>query len=92
MLDLQREALAVAQAHGIALTEAHHREIITIIDALDPAGYTSMAQDAIAALPMETDAFGGEVLRLGQEHHIPTPVNEVVVQALQAMEEVSATR
>jgi 2-dehydropantoate 2-reductase len=87
MVSLQREALAVAQARGVGLTPADLDEVLAIIDALAPAGHTSMSQDAMARRPMEIEAFGGEVLRLGRQHGVPTPVNETAVRALRGLEE-----
>ncbi|MDR1807307.1 MAG: ketopantoate reductase family protein [Propionibacteriaceae bacterium] len=90
MVGLLREALAAGQARGVDLTEADLTSILEILDALDPAGYSSMAQDAINHRPMETDEFAGEVVRLGEAHGVPTPLSAAAATILQAKEETWA--
>ncbi|MDR0849281.1 MAG: 2-dehydropantoate 2-reductase [Propionibacteriaceae bacterium] len=87
LVGLAREGLAVAQAHGVGLTDANFTEILRIIDSLDPAGYTSMSQDAMYHNPMETASFAGEVSRLGRLYGVPTPLNDAAGLVLGALEE-----
>jgi len=86
MVTLMREALAVGRAHDIDLGEPDIESILTIIDALDPAGYSSMAQDARFRRRMEVDLFGATVARLGELHGVPTPANTVATTILRAKE------
>jgi 2-dehydropantoate 2-reductase len=51
---------------------------------LGPDNYTSMAQDSLAHRLTEVDEFAGTVVRLGERHGIPTPVNAVLLQAFLA--------
>jgi 2-dehydropantoate 2-reductase len=49
-----------------------------------------MLRDAEAGLPTEIDAIGGEVVRGGQRHGIPTPVTDRVVEAIEERERARA--
>ncbi|WP_105567611.1 ketopantoate reductase family protein [Microbacterium halophytorum] len=84
----QRELLLVANARGVALTEADMNEWQRTVDGLAPAGRTSMLQDMRAARPTEIDIFSGEVARLGREHGIPTPVNDLLLNGIRARERI----
>lgn len=91
MLAAQREVIAVANAEGVALSEADLDSWLTVLAGLGPDAYTSMAQDAIAGRPTEVDIFAGRVCELGEKHGVSTPVNRVLAQLLRAAEAVSAT-
>ncbi len=41
-----------------------------------------MTNDVIAGRRLELEAINGMVVRLGQEHGVPTPVNFVIYAAL----------
>lgn len=45
---------------------------------IDPNARTSMAYDLMAGRPTEIDSLQGEIIRLGLEHAIPTPINNRV--------------
>jgi 2-dehydropantoate 2-reductase len=83
----QREVVAVARAEGVDLTEADIATFLEVMATLGPDNYTSMAQDALAHRRTEVDEFAGTVVRLGERHHIPTPVNAVLLQAFLAKHE-----
>ncbi len=76
------EAVAVGRAHGIALpadcVEQHWARICSV----DGAVRSSMTNDVIAGRRLELEALNGMVVRLGQEHGVPTPVNFVIYAAL----------
>jgi len=84
MVDLMAEAVAVAQAAGIDLAQADIDAALAALDALDPAGFSSMAQDARFHRPMETDLFAGEVVRLSARYDVPAPLNAAVQILLEA--------
>ena len=71
-----REALAVANAEGIALTEADLSQMVRLIEGLDPAGMPSMAQDRINRRKTEVEEFSGTICRLAARHDIQVPQNE----------------
>lgn len=80
----QREVVAVAQAEGVDLSEADIATFLEVMATLGPDNYTSMAQDALAHRFTEVDEFAGTVVRLGERHQVPTPVNAVLLQAFLA--------
>lgn len=43
---------------------------------LNPDGYPSMQQDAMAKRPSEVELFAGTVRRLAKRHGLEVPVNE----------------
>lgn len=84
----QREVVAVAQAEGVDLTEADIATFLDVMMTLGPDNYTSMAQDALAHRRTEVEEFAGAVVRLGERHSIPTPVNDVLLQTFRAKHDV----
>jgi len=80
------EAVFVAQASGIRLTEADMDAAIALTRTLSPDGKTSMCQDAEAGRKTEIDIFAGEVVRRGHGLGVATPVNEFLYHAVKALE------
>ena len=70
-----REALAVARAEGIDVTEADLAEMAALVASLDPSGMPSMAQDRINGKPTEVEEFSGTVIRLAERHGLLVPTN-----------------
>lgn len=87
-----REVLHLAQAAGIALTEADIQAIPPVVAAMLPAGKTSMLQDIEAGRPTEVEAFAGEVLRLGRQYGVSTPVNQLLYHLLRVKEQTGLRR
>ena len=86
MESLMREAIMVAQAEGVMLTEADLESWYAFLNTLSPAGKTSMLQDIEAGRKTEVEIFGGKVVALGEKHHIATPVNRTVFNAIRVLE------
>ncbi len=86
MIAAQREVVAVAKAHGVALSEADIDAWLDVLDSLGPGQYTSMAQDALAGRPTETDIFGGAMRTMGESVGIAVPVNTCLHRLLKATE------
>lgn len=84
MLAAQAEVIAVAAAEGVPLGEEDIAAWLEVLAGLGPDNYTSMAQDALAGRAGEVEIFAGRVVELGWHHGIPTPVNELLGQLLQA--------
>ena len=82
-----REALAVANAEGVVLTEADLSQMLHVIEGLDPDGMPSMAQDRIAHRKTEVEEFSGTILRLAAKHRIEVPQNEWLYQCIREIEE-----
>lgn len=81
-----REALAVAQAEGVDVTEADLTQMAEIITTLDPNGMPSMAQDRINHKPTEVEQFSGTVIRLAERHGILVPTNRWLYQRIREIE------
>ena len=81
-----REALLVAKASGVNLSEKDIQEWYTFMNTLDPNGKTSMLQDIEAGRITEVDIFAGKVIQLGQSYKVPTPVNEFLFHAIKVLE------
>ncbi|MDA3951977.1 MAG: ketopantoate reductase family protein [Spirochaeta sp.] len=80
-----REVLAIAQAKSIDLTEDDLEHWFSVVNTLSPDGKTSMAQDVEAGRPTEVHMFAGRVVEMGREVGVATPVNEVLLDAIQAV-------
>lgn len=82
-----REAKAIANAEGYALTEQDINEYAALMASLAPDGIPSMRQDALAHRPTEVDLFADTVVRLGKKHNIRVPVNEYFLESIRTMEQ-----
>ena len=71
-----REACAVADADGVAMTPESQ---LAIIEAMPATLTTSAARDAAAGRPSELDAIAGSVLRAAHRLGVDCPVLEQVV-------------
>lgn len=83
-----REVMAVAACEKIILTESDLDYWIGILDSLPPDGMPSMRQDVIAKRKTEVELFAGTITALGREYHIPTPVNQFLLEKLLERESV----
>lgn len=81
-----REALAVARAEGVDVTEADLAEMAELTASLGGAGMPSMAQDRIARRPTEVELFGGTIVRLAERHGILVPQNRWLYQRIREIE------
>jgi 2-dehydropantoate 2-reductase len=90
MRDLLREAVAVAQAQGIALDENERWETITGLLRRAAGGKSSMLQDVERGRQTEIDVINGAIVAAGREAGIATPYNETMVRLIKALEETFA--
>lgn len=81
-----REALAVAQAEGVDVTEADLAQMAALIASLDPAGMPSMAQDRINGKLTEVDEFAGAVIARAEKHGILVPQNRWLYERIREIE------
>ena len=81
-----REALAVAQAEGVNVTEDDLSQMAALIASLDPDGMPSMAQDRINGKPTEVEEFSGTVIRLAEKHGILVPQNRWLYARIREIE------
>ncbi|MCR5594565.1 MAG: 2-dehydropantoate 2-reductase [Lachnospiraceae bacterium] len=77
-ISAMREVISVANAEGIALSEADLNMYVDIIKTLNPDQMPSMAQDRINKKPCEVDAFSGTLMRLAKKHGIYVPANRLL--------------
>lgn len=82
------EAQAVARAEGIELESDPAARLLAVCRAT-AGNRSSMLQDILAGRPTEIGALNGQVVRRGREHGVPTPVNEVLVKLILALETLS---
>ena len=81
-----REALAVARAEGVDVTEEDLVQMAQLVASLDPAGMPSMAQDRINEKPTEVEEFSGTVIRLAERHGLLVPTNRWLYEHIRELE------
>ncbi|MCG6882037.1 MAG: 2-dehydropantoate 2-reductase [Deltaproteobacteria bacterium] len=86
MKSLMLEVVALAQPAGVDLSEEDMDEWDKVMMTLSKDGKTSMLQDVEAGRKTEVEVFGGKVVQLSKEFHIPTPVNETLFNIIRVME------
>jgi 2-dehydropantoate 2-reductase len=89
-LAFARECVAVARAEGANLSDDDAAGIFDRLAAMPPDLGTSILFDRLAGRPMEWDARNGVVRRLGARHGIPTPISDVLVPLLAALDDAPA--
>ncbi len=71
------ECLAVARADGISVRGDSHEAVRRIAHSMANQ-YSSTAQDVARGKPNEIDYLNGYVVRRGQAHGLPTPINRTL--------------
>jgi 2-dehydropantoate 2-reductase len=77
-----REIEAVGRGLGVALPERIVDSTLTVLDALTPAGTSSLQRDIAAGKRSELDEWTGAVVRLGARAGVPTPLHDFLYAAL----------
>jgi 2-dehydropantoate 2-reductase len=80
------ECVAVGRAEGAALSDSLGEEILAHYRGGPPDAVNSLLADRIAGRRMETDARNGAIVRKGEKHGIPTPLNRMAVTLLEAQQ------
>lgn len=80
------ETIALAHAMGIDMPDDQQERSMATLDALPAETMPSMQRDIMAGRPSELDAWTGAIVRLGQEHQVPTPLNHFIFNALKHQE------
>lgn len=84
-----REVFQVAIKKGVEIGDVE--EIIKtqqqLLRHIPYQNKTSMLQDIEHKRPTEIEMFAGEMIRMGQEVGVPTPINEVFYDAIHVLEE-----
>lgn len=87
------EAIAVASAAGVRLSLTRPREAWELASAgLAPTFRTSMLQSLEKGSVTEIDFINGSVVRWGERHGVPTPVNATLVACIKGIERAMADR
>ncbi len=81
-----REVISIARAAGIHLYDKDIDEWYAFLSRQSPEGKTSMLQDFEAKRKTEVEMFAGKVIELGEKYKIPTPVNDMLLKFINAIE------
>ena len=73
-----REAIAVAQAKGIAVPESTVDDVAKAYAALPPQTKSSMLEDLERGRRLELPWLSGAVVRIGREVGVPTPTHSFI--------------
>jgi len=84
MRGLVRECIAVGRAEGADLPDALADQVVLWTRKAHPQSVNSLHADRLAGRPMELDARNGVIVRLGERHGIPTPLNKALAALLAA--------
>ena len=80
------EALKVAQAEGLNISQDESREVLLKIIASDQTNKSSLCVDILNKRKTEIDFINGSVVRLGEKHDIPTPLNKTMITLVKTLE------
>jgi 2-dehydropantoate 2-reductase len=87
LLGVMNEAEAVGRARGIELPEASaERNLAFIEHNMAPETRSSQLEDLLAGRRLELEWLNGEVVRLGRQLGVPTPLNSRIYEALEPHE------
>lgn len=81
------ELVEVAKTQGIELQEESLSARVYEVIRLTAANRSSMRQDVDHRRKTEIDAINGYLVSLGNRHHIATPANKALVDAIHALEQ-----
>jgi 2-dehydropantoate 2-reductase len=83
LLDVMREVVAVARAHGVPLPEDHAETAgMQRADTVAPDMTSSMHHDLERGNPLEVRWLAGGVVELGRAKGVPTPLNRAIADIL----------
>jgi 2-dehydropantoate 2-reductase len=81
-LGLALETAAVARAGGVRISDEAAARVVDGLGAVAPTMGTSMLYDRMAGRRLECEELTGAVVRLGERHGVPTPLNRAVLTLL----------
>jgi 2-dehydropantoate 2-reductase len=84
MRGLVRECIAVGRAEGADMPDSLAEAVVEGYRTADPQSLNSLHADRLAGRPMEIDARNGVIVRLGERHGIPAPLNRMAAALLAA--------
>lgn len=86
-INLMKETVEVAKAHGVKNTQNLIPEVLECIKTMLPQTRTSMLQDVDARRETEVDVFAGYVSELGKKYNIATPYNDMFLEIIKAIDD-----
>jgi len=92
MESAMREVMVLAHAAGVDLAEKDIQDWLGVLAQLGFDGKTSMLQDVEARRKTEVEMFAGRVTELGRKYGVPTPVNQILLRAIQVIEKYSGEK
>jgi 2-dehydropantoate 2-reductase len=90
-LAILEEAAAVGRADGARLAADEPDQILATLLTYPPDAGTSMYFDRLAGRPFESEALTGAVVKAGERHQIPTPLNRMLLALLSATNNAAVT-
>lgn len=84
---LLHETASVARASGALLEETEEERVYDSLRAFPGEVGTSMLFDRLAGRPLEQEALTGAIVRTGRRVGVATPLNEMLLQLLRAIDE-----
>ena len=82
LLDVMREVVAVARAHGVALPEDYAQVRLQLADDVSPDMTSSMHHDLQRGNRLEVRWLAGGVVELGAAKGVATPLNRAIADIL----------
>jgi 2-dehydropantoate 2-reductase len=84
-IEMVAECVAVGRAEGAHLDSDLPAQVLAGYRAQPTDSVNSLLADRLANRKMETDARNGAIVRKGEKHGIPTPMNRMAVALLEAV-------
>jgi 2-dehydropantoate 2-reductase len=78
------EAAAVGRADGARLGADEAEKILATLLTYPADAGTSMYFDRLGGRPLEVEALTGAIVAAGERHHVPTPLNRMLLTLLRA--------
>jgi 2-dehydropantoate 2-reductase len=91
MKQLFNETIAIAEREGYKFDEKLWQEIESVCRSTSQ-NRSSMLQDLHANQPTEIEYINGYVIQRGKQHGLPTPTHDLIVELIQAKEELNKVR
>ena len=85
-LEMVAETVAVARAEGAHLNDSLCQEVLALYRKHPPDSVNSLLADRLTGRRTEWDARNAAIVRYGEKHRIPTPLNRMAATLLEAAE------
>ena len=92
MVAAAREAYQVARRHGVELPEQDWRTRLLTVCQATSDNINSMLRDVLLARPTEIAALNGAIVRLGDQHAHPAPINRTLWYLVSTLEKTYGER